>query len=449
MQLLQLLQLLQILRVLPIEWIDAGDILMFENITGRTLWIVGILVVVTMEFILGYFVEHSFKLSLISLVKNLIISFGVFWLVKSWFDSRIHRYSKILNEVIQTDKIRFDRRFKDHKESGLHELSENLNHLFETCDNKIYAVEQAAARLIPMSNELSETYSNMTQKAMLQAQFGEDVTEVVTRMYSASLNVKSNISSISESEAYARSMVNDCQKVVANSVHTMTSLEENMQSAASDLDELNQNSAKIGTIVDAIMNIASQTNLLALNAAIEAARAGEAGRGFAVVADEVRNLSQKTHESTSEIQNIFESIQRVVRNISKSVISSNDKTQSAVEQTGLMEKQLSKIDNSVDQVNQASESISVSVQEQSAAAEEVSLSMRGLAQLNSDALTNSQMHIVSATDLHKLSDRFRDELDVFKLSKDGWDIDIRPVKLESTPASDESVVSEESVELFA
>lgn len=393
---------------------------MSTNHSGRMIWVIGIMITLSADLLLSYFSKLSPLVLSLSLIKSVAVAFTIYLMTKTWFEVQINQCSTILTEVIETDKIKFDKRFSVHKKGGLQQLYEKLNHLFETCDKKLFSLEQAAARLVPMSSELSKTYSNMADKTMLQAKFGEDVTTVVSRMHDASQDVKSNIDSIVEAEQEARSTVDECRSVAVNSVATMALLEKNMKSTAGDIETLNQNSQQIGAIVSAIMNIASQTNLLALNAAIEAARAGEAGRGFAVVADEIRNLSQKTHESTIQIQNIFESIQQVTVQISESVASSSEQTNSAVEQTKLLESQLAKLDHSVDRVNKATDLIISSVTEQSDAAEEVTMSMRGLSQLNRDALNHSQMQFISAKDLVKLSDSLRVKLNAFVLTENGW-----------------------------
>ena len=419
---------------------------MLQKVSFRVLLLIAIVIIVSSDIAMMYFFQLS-KLALgAMLVKSLLIGTVIFLAVKFWFDEKIKNVVEILSDSVQPGKVLLHKRFPVSEEKGLKQLSTHLNKLYEASDRHLYMVEASASRLIPMSKELSETYGNITQKALLQADYGKTITDIVQRMYEASHAVKNNVSEISATERKTRESVNQCQRLAKKSVETMNELEANIGHTHTDLKALEECSAQIGNVVGVINNIAGQTNLLALNAAIEAARAGDAGRGFAVVADEVRALSQKTHQSIGEIQSMCESVTDVTRQISVNITSSNKKTQRAVERTYQLGEQLSHIVSLVDDVNQATNLISGSVNEQSDAAEEVFLSMKGLGQLNSDALDNSQLHIVSARDLEKLSKSFRAQIEYFVLSESGWNTEMRPKKADKTDSTDSS---EDLVELFA
>ena len=162
----------------------------------------------------------------------------------------------------------------------------------------------------------------------------------------------------------------DGQGVVEGSIDAINRLAGEIERAATVTDKLDEYSTNIGAVLDVIRGIADQTNLLALNAAIEAARAGEQGRGFAVVADEVRTLASKTQESTSEIQDMIERLQTGTREAVSVMQSSRGEAQNSVEQTAIAGESLSKITQAVSVINDMSTHIASAAEEQSSVSQE-------------------------------------------------------------------------------
>ena len=341
-----------------------------------------------------------------SVVIGLLIAFGC----RAWFDRALNELVSTLSHISSDGKINLGIELGTSKSPTVQRFIEVLGTLIGTTESAISSLASSSSRLIPMANELHESYQNMAQKADIQATFGAKVAKVVTTMSDASVDAKAQVSHINESEEQTSELVSSCRDEVQHTVATMDNLAIDMQKAIEDLSLLQQRSLDIGTIVEVIRSVAEQTNLLALNAAIEAARAGEHGRGFAVVADEVRNLAQRTSEATKEIHEIVDSIQQSTQQISTGMESGNSHSQKAHEQTNSIQAILESISASSLEACDAASRINDSIQTQSKAAEEVKLAVDTLEDLNEGALDNSNMHGVSANDLRKLGEAMTDNL---------------------------------------
>ncbi|WP_420066430.1 methyl-accepting chemotaxis protein [Pseudomonas alkylphenolica] len=159
--------------------------------------------------------------------------------------------------------------------------------------------------------------------------------------------------------------------VIGRTTSAIDALAVDMSSAMAQVEGLAANSEQIGSVLEVIRSIAEQTNLLALNAAIEAARAGEAGRGFAVVADEVRNLARRTQDSVEEIRQVIEGLQRGTRDVVSSMSNSYQQAQGSVEQVEQAVAALRQIGESVSVITDMNLQIASAAEEQSAVAEEI------------------------------------------------------------------------------
>jgi methyl-accepting chemotaxis protein len=196
---------------------------------------------------------------------------------------------------------------------------------------------------------------------------------------------------------------------------TIIQLANEIDQASGVIDEVNQHSAAIGGILDVIRGVAEQTNLLALNAAIEAARAGEQGRGFAVVADEVRSLASKTQESTEEIQNMIEQLQKGSK--SAVTVMNNSKSQAdlCVTQTEQASEALEAITDSVHQANDMSEQIVGAAQEQNQVSSEISERLESIVAIAEQTAAGSQQTEISSQEVAKLAEELRTSVEQFKL----------------------------------
>ena len=163
----------------------------------------------------------------------------------------------------------------------------------------------------------------------------------------------------------------DAQGVVATATRSINDLVGEVDQASQVIGQLEQETSKIGSVVEVIRGIAEQTNLLALNAAIEAARAGEQGRGFAVVADEVRSLAGRTQQSTLEINSMLQRLQAGVAQAVQVMDTSQARSQQTVQETGKIAHSLDGVASAVDTINDMNLQIATAAEEQNAVSEEI------------------------------------------------------------------------------
>ena len=184
-------------------------------------------------------------------------------------------------------------------------------------------------------------------------------------------------------------------------------LAERVEQAAQTIESLNTNSEEIGVVLEVIKGIADQTNLLALNAAIEAARAGEQGRGFAVVADEVRTLASRTQKSTEEIHHMIERLQHGARNAVKVMAEGREQAQNGVEQATRAGESLAQITFAITTINDMNTQIATAAEQQSAVAEEINRNVVAI----SDAMTHATDSVRQASNASHSLENLSNQLD--------------------------------------
>ncbi|HSC82961.1 MAG TPA: methyl-accepting chemotaxis protein, partial [Pseudomonas sp.] len=197
----------------------------------------------------------------------------------------------------------------------------------------------------------------------------DQVSTAATEMSAAVHEVARNAQNAADAARTAEAQSRDGAKVVGATIHAIRQLAHEVESASDTIQTLEQETANIGAVLAVIKGIAEQTNLLALNAAIEAARAGEQGRGFAVVADEVRALAARTQDSTKDIQQMIERLQTGVQNAVKAMHSGSEKARDSVERAAGVDGALSATGDSVARINDMAAQIATACEEQSAVTE--------------------------------------------------------------------------------
>jgi len=284
----------------------------------------------------------------------------------------------------------------------LREIIELINIIsgrLETSSNEMVSITQST------QNSLHEQQSSIEQVATAMNEMTATVSEVAN-----------NASSAAEAASHADSEVNSGQGVVNNTISSIEQLVNEVENANTVINEVREDSDAIGTILDVIRGVAEQTNLLALNAAIEAARAGEQGRGFAVVADEVRTLASRTQESTNEIQGMIEKLQSGIKNAVSTMEQSRERAGSTVEQAGLAGESLRTITTSVGTINEMNTHIASAAEEQTSVAEDIN---RNIVDINQISETNAEgaNQVMSASEnLNRLTEELNEVVRRFQIN---------------------------------
>lgn len=377
------------------------------------------------------------------LLKDAFVLLALYFITRASITRHILGLKQALNSVIKGKQLDLSYRMPADPEPNWC-IAKHLNTLFEQCESAMAEINSSASRLIPMSEELADTYNNFTQKAILQNNYSTNMIGAVSSITTHSNDVTERAHAIAHEVGQGNAAVNECQNSMQSAAQVVSRLSEHMNTAQGVLDGLKNETDQIGSIVEVINAIAEQTNLLALNAAIEAARAGEQGRGFAVVADEVRSLAERTRNSTLEVHGMLSSIQEEAANLVEVMQLGNQATLENSEKTATVETQLIDLVNIIERVNDSAVAISSAADQQLSSAEQAQEATDGLTELNNQTLEQSKLHNVSKDDIENIAQLVRSKLDLFLLSENNWNTERRMI----SRATVSNAGQEEDIELF-
>lgn len=278
-------------------------------------------------------------------------------------------------------------------------------------------VSQVATGVENLSNVVSDV-SNIVDQTQVGAQQTRQQTEqvatAITEMTATVQEVASNANLAADSAQQADDNAQSGKQVVGETVSSINSLAAEIETGANVINKLSQDAQSIGSVLDVIKGIAEQTNLLALNAAIEAARAGEQGRGFAVVADEVRTLASRTQESTTEIESMIESLQVQAGAAVQAITQGQEKAKDSVKNASNAGAALNEITNSVATITSMNIQIATASEEQSAVAEEINQNVVNISHVADENAQASNQLSASSDDLAQLASELQQLVSQFK-----------------------------------
>ncbi len=295
------------------------------------------------------------------------------------------------------------------------QLMKSLDKMRLNLSNFLRSVNTSSSKLASASEELSATAEQMSKGMQMQTSQTSQIASAMEEMSATVLEVAKNSQVVASSAKEATITADQGGEVVAKTVEGMERIAATVQESARTIGELGKSSDQIGEIVAVIDDIADQTNLLALNAAIEAARAGEQGRGFAVVADEVRKLAERTTKATKEIAVMIKNIQRETSNAVAAMESGTKEVSEGVSLANQAGDSLRTIVDSIQKVNDMIVQIATAAEEQSSAAEEISSSIESIAAVTKETSAGSQQSSAASQDLSKMATELQRMVEQFKV----------------------------------
>ncbi len=291
---------------------------------------------------------------------------------------------------------------------SMQSMTQGLRDLIGGISDGVTQIASAAEELSAVTEQTSAGVNNQKVET-------DQVATAMNEMAATVQEVARNAEEASEAAVAADQQAREGDKVVGEAIAQIERLATEVGHSTEAMGELKRESDKIGSVLDVIKSVAQQTNLLALNAAIEAARAGEAGRGFAVVADEVRSLAQRTQKSTEEIEELIVGLQNGTQQVATIMDNSRTLTQSSVELTRRAGGSLENITRTVSAIQAMNQQIAAAAEQQSAVAEEINRSVLNVRDVSDQTSAASEETAASSVELARLGTHLQTLVGRFKV----------------------------------
>ncbi|MCJ8169996.1 methyl-accepting chemotaxis protein [Atopomonas sediminilitoris] len=336
------------------------------------------------------------------------------WFAALGIAQPLRKMVDVLNTMSQGEADLTQRLATDRRDE-LGNMGHGFNGFLVRLQTLIKQVVDASQQFSDASEHTADNAIRTSQGVQRQRHGIEQVAAAVHEMAATAQEVARNAANAASAATRADDAANQGRGVVQGNVQAIQSLADEMSKAVDAVQTLAKDSENINAILVTIRSIAEQTNLLALNAAIEAARAGEQGRGFAVVADEVRNLAQKTQQATEEIQHMIEQLQSGTRQVVTVMESGQQRSNASVTQASKAAAALDEITEAVSVISEVNTQIAAAAEEQSAVAEEINRNVMDIGQVAEEVAQGADEATEASTHLTKLAEQQRRLINQFRV----------------------------------
>ena len=348
------------------------------------------------------------------LVVGMALGFGLAWAVSFMITCPLSNAVNAMKDISEGEGD-LTLRLNVSGTDEIGQLAESFNGFISKMQGLIREVTSSTSQLSAAAEEMSMITDETRTGVQRQQSETALVATAVNEMSSTVHEVASSAETAASAASQADSQSEQGKQVVSSTVSSIRTLASEVETAATVISQLEKDSESIGSVLEVIRGIAEQTNLLALNAAIEAARAGEQGRGFAVVADEVRSLASRTQESTREIQEMIERLQKGSRDAVKAMQSGQEQAHQTVEQASQAETALDEISTAVAQINEMNAHIAEASRQQGEVVEEINKNIVNITQV-ADASANGADQLSTASqEMANLAVNLESQVSHFKI----------------------------------
>lgn len=366
-------------------------------------------------------VEASNTATQDALVVSLGLSVGAILIIILISASSVILITRNLNLMLESLKDiasgegDLTKRIEQTSQDEIGDLVYWFNLFMQKLHESINEVVKSITPLASVSDDLGGMTTKTSQITDQQSRATDEVTRFVDEMFRSVQNVAQNASSAADAAKEADIEAKAGRSVVTQSVESINDLASEVERAAKVIAKLETDTENVGTILDVIKGIAEQTNLLALNAAIEAARAGEQGRGFAVVADEVRTLASRTQDSTQEIQRVIEELQSAARSAAEVMSHSQEQAKNSVDQAAKTDNSLATITEKVGSITRMNTEIADATGQQEKVSNNIKTNVEGI-RANAEAAVKNVQEVGAASEsLLEISNNLRKITAQFKV----------------------------------
>ena len=294
-------------------------------------------------------------------------------------------------------------------------LGTAFNHFVQRIHTSISEVASATEHVNEVALRVVSASNSSMVNSDEQANRTNSVAAAINELGAAAHEIARNAAQASHQASDARGLAEEGQQVVERSINSMQQLSQMLSTSSGHIESLNDKTVNIGQILEVITSISQQTNLLALNAAIEAARAGEAGRGFAVVADEVRNLAHRTQESAQQVQTMIEELQISARESVSTMEESQRHSQNSVEIANRAGERLVSVTERIGEIDGMNQSVATATEEQTSVVESINVDITEINTLNQEGVENLQSTLRACSDLEQQAARLKHLVGSFRI----------------------------------
>lgn len=360
----------------------------------------------------SYIVSNILKSATAQVILSAIGLLILVYVMNTLVNRPLVYLSKTIRKIGENSDLTTRLQFETEDEFS--RVASAFNGMQDSFQASMQKVSKTVVDLNAAVNEISEQSTQTASAINEQSLATDQVATAIAEMEQSATEVKNNATTTAEASEETNGLSVTGVKDAERSIMAITSLSDEIENTATVITELNEKTNMVGAVLDVIKSIADQTNLLALNAAIEAARAGEHGRGFAVVADEVRSLSAKTHQSTQEIQAVIESLQQQAHSAVAAVGPAKETAAQGIKQAQQAVDSLRLIAEHVSGINDLNNQMAIAADEQSRVTEDINNNIVNIKSIGEQTSARAAQSKNCSESLLRLADELDDMVHKFK-----------------------------------